>query len=206
MGTKQRAETESEKLGMSKTTKSFIKFLLGKCGNCPFRIVCWSQLFDDIGEVINAYKKVFECDGTYTGNAKASFDGKQVVRFIKNCAPCQYIMPCMCKILDSDEFTGMVEATSDDVRLHAVAIKRCANCKDNERCWSGILKDLGFGWHSSPKIAKIMIQCKFKKKGDCDITEHIFDAKPLKLNTMTIVDENDEVLVTGFNPMKKEME
>ena len=165
MGSKSRAETESERLGMSKGVKRFLKFLLEKCGNCPFRIVCWSQLFPDKGKLINAYRKVFLCDGHYKGSSKASFDGKQVVRFIKNCEPCKYLEHCSRYILDSDEFLGMVEATSCELPDHVATIRKCAKCPDNERCWSGILKDLGFGWQSSPRIVKIMMACKFKKKG-----------------------------------------
>jgi hypothetical protein len=179
MGGEARAEVLSEQLGMNKTTKKFIKFLLGKCGNCAFRIVCWSQLFEDKGELINAYQKVFLCDGHYKGQSKESFDGKQVVKFITHCAihdaegkPCKYLEHCMCKILDSDEFMGMVEATDDDVMKHVEAIKRCANCPDNERCWSEILHGLGFGWASSPKVAWIMAKCKFTgKRKEIDFNE-----------------------------------
>lgn len=165
MGGEGRAEALSESLGMSKQVKKWLKFLFRKCGNCPFRIICWSELFPDKGVLIEAYRKVFFCEG-YKGEAKESFDGKQVVAFIKNCAPCKYLENCMVYILDSDEFIGMVEATSDDVRDHVKVLKRCAECPDNSRCWSGVLKEIGFGWHTSPRIVKIMMTCKFRKKGD----------------------------------------
>jgi len=164
MGGVERAKMVSESLGLSSFTKKFIRFLLEKCGNCPFRIVCWSQLFEDKGALIDEYRQVFRCDGNYRGKAKQSFDGRQVVKFIKTCEPCKYLVHCMTHILDSDEFMGMVEATSDDVRLHVAVIKQCAQCPDNERCWSEILKRLGFGWASSPKVVGIMMKCKFKKE------------------------------------------
>jgi len=165
MGGEGRAEMEAERLGTSSFTKKFIKFLLGKCGNCAFRIVCWSKLFPDKGELIMAYQRVYRCEGVYKGNAEASFDGKQVVKFINTCANCtKYREHCMCKILDSDEFIGMVEATSDDVHLHVQALIRCSKCPDNERCWSEILKGLGFGWQNSPQIIGIIAKCKFTGK------------------------------------------
>ena len=166
MGGEARANQLSEELGMSGPVKKFLKFLLKKCGNCPFRIECWSGLFPDKGKLIMAYRKVFLCDGKYKGNFKATFDGKQVVKFIKNCAPCVYLEACSRKILDSDQFLGMTDATSIEIDDHLDTIRRCANCNDNEECWSEILNGLGFGWTSSPKIVKIMIGCKFKKKGD----------------------------------------
>ncbi|MDD5010259.1 MAG: hypothetical protein PHC68_17900, partial [Syntrophorhabdaceae bacterium] len=67
MGGEARANIVSEELGQSGIMKSLLKFILGKCGNCPFRIVCWSQLFPDKGELIMAYQKVFRCDGHYKG-------------------------------------------------------------------------------------------------------------------------------------------
>ena len=164
MGGTGRAKVLSESLGMTKHIKKFIHFLLEKCGNCPLRIVCWSQPFPDKGALINEYREVFLCDGHYKGSAKATMDGSQVVKFIKNCEPCKYLEHCMCHILDSDEFMGMVEATSDDVKDHTRAIKRCASCRNNERCWSGILKRLGFGWGKSGTIVRIMATCKFRKK------------------------------------------
>lgn len=166
MGSKDRAESESERLGMSSPVKKFLKFLLARCGNCVFRITCWHQLFPDKGKLIMAYREVFFCDGHYTGSSKAGFDGKQVVNIIKNCSPCVYMEPCGRKILDADEFLGMVEATSPEMPDHVAVIKKCADCPDNEACWSDILKGLGFGWTTSTKMIKIMTLCKFEKEGD----------------------------------------
>ncbi len=112
-----------------------------------------------------AYQKVFRCDGHYKGKHKATFDGKQVVKMIKHCEPCQYLQHCMCKILDSDEFMGMIEATDVDVLKHVEAIKRCAHCPDNERCWSEILHSLKFRWHS-PRIIGIKLRCKYHKESE----------------------------------------
>ncbi|MHA1662567.1 MAG: hypothetical protein ACTSVR_04855 [Candidatus Thorarchaeota archaeon] len=166
MGGKGRAKVLSESLGMTAITKKAFHFMLKKCGNCQLRVHCWSQLFPDMGALINAYREVFFCDGHYKGNAKATVDGKQVVALIKNCEPCPFLEHCISNILGSDEFMGIMDATSDDFSEHVQAIKRCSSCKDNDRCWSGILKGLGFGWGTSKKVIEIMVKCKYRKRDD----------------------------------------
>lgn len=167
MGGKDRAVSESEKVGQSSFMKKFLKFLLERCGNCEFRVQCWSKLFPDKARLYEVYREIFFCDGVYRGeNQKESFDGKQTVDLIRYCAKCQYLDACVTYIITDKNFIGLSEATSYNGFDHSDVVRKCAVCPHRVKCWSGKLKDMNFGWQSSSfKITKMMLACPFVKRG-----------------------------------------
>jgi len=163
MGSKQRAAELSQKLAVSLPFRKILRYILDKCGNCPFRVGCWSKLFSDIGHVIEGYRGVFNCDGHCVFDGRETPDGRQAVMLLNICANCEYLRTCISSILNSREFVGLAEATSDNVELHIAVVKRCSVCKDNIRCWSGILKALGINWTKKfGAFYRIIFKCKYE--------------------------------------------